>query len=48
MKYTKPEVAVLPSAIAVIRSSQVKGQFLVVDNPILQSRATQAAYEADE
>jgi len=48
MNYAKPKLEVLAGAIDAIRSSQTKGQFDVLDNVPAPTRATQAAYEADE
>ncbi len=48
MKYDKPEVVVLASAVDAIQRSTVKQQLLVQETISPFGYATTAAYEADE
>jgi hypothetical protein len=49
MKYAKPEVSGLGSALKAVQSDMLKPRQVVFDNaPIDSSKGTSPAYEADE
>jgi len=49
MKYTKPEVIGLGSALEAVKSDTLKPRHVVFDNvPIDTTKGTTSAYEADE
>lgn len=47
MKYSKPEITMLASALEAVQSHGVKVQAVIADSPY-ELEATPSAYEADE